>query len=113
MAKTLDFNKTQKRYLNVVLADGKNTRLLVGMPTKAIMRHFFAVQERLDEVEGTEVSGDLLDGLYEVCAMALSHNKAGVKVEQEKLETLFDFDDIMLFFNTYLDFIVEAANEKN
>ena len=113
MAKSLNYNNVKKRYLNVTLADAKNTVLMVGMPTKAAMSRLFAVQERMDEVEGTNLSEELLDDLYAVCAAALSRNKTGVVIHQAELEELFDLDDIMLFFDAYLDFVGEAASEKN
>ena len=113
MVKSLNFNNVKKRYLNVTLADGKNTVLMVGMPTKAAMSRLFAVQERMEEAKDDTVSEDLLDDLYAVCAAALSRNKAGMVIEQEQLEELLDLDDIMLFFNAYLDFVGEAATEKN
>lgn len=113
MAKPLNYNNVKKRYLNVTLADGKGTTLMVGMPTKAVMTPLFAVQDRMKEVTEDSIPEDLLDDLYAVCAAALSRNKAGTEITQEYLEGLFDLDDIMLFFDAYLDFVGEAANQKN
>ena len=113
MAKTLNFTSAPKRYLTVILADEENTKLLVSMPTRAVMRQFFTIQEQLSGVEGADVSVDLMGDLYAVCAAALSRNKAGVQIEPETLEELFGLDDIMLFFDAYLDFVGEAAASKN
>lgn len=113
MAKELNFNTTKKRYLRVTLADEKNTVLLVGTPTKKALSALFDVQDRLAAIESDEVSMDVLDDLYAVCATVLSRNKAGVEITQEQLEDLLDLDDIILLFTAYMQFIGEETDKKN
>ena len=113
MDKSLNFNTAPKRFLNVTLADDKNTTLMVEMPTKSIMRQLFAVQGQMEGAGAGKISMGLLDDIYAVCAAALSRNKAGVVISQDYLEELFDFDDILLFFGAYSEFVGEAASAHN
>ena len=114
MARTLDFNKVKKQYLTVTLADEKETTLIIGTPTKSIMNDVLALQEALDGYEGGEsLSGDAMDDLYRACARCMSRNKQGIHISAEFLEDLFDFEDIVIFFNAYVDFIGDIASEKN
>ena len=113
MAKALNFNTVKKRYWSVTLADDKHTTLLIGMPTKAIMAQLLEIHDRVKEAEGGDLSLELLEDMYAVCAAVMSRNKAGVRVEQSYLENLFDTDDIQLFFESYIEFVGEETNEKN
>ena len=114
MARTLDFNKVKKQYLTVTLADEKETTLIIGTPTKAVMNDVLALQEALDGYDGEgTMSADAMDDLYRACARCMSRNKQGVHISPEFLEEIFDFEDIIIFFNAYVDFIGDIANEKN
>ena len=108
----LNFNKVKKTYLTVTLADDDNTTLLIGTPTKAMMDDLMNLQDTLTEVE--EGNGvDVTDDLYRACAKVMSRNKAKKEITAEYLENLFDFEDIMIFFNAYMSFINNITSEKN
>lgn len=113
MAKTLDFNKVQKKYLCVVLADEKNTTLMIGTPTKAIMDDLLVLKASFDTLAEDETNVEATDDLYNACAKVMSRNKAGITITKEKLENLFDFEDIMIFFESYMGFIDEITTVKN
>jgi hypothetical protein len=104
MAKALNFNNVSKKYWNVTLTDG--TVLLVGTPTKAIFDKLIAIKDDL----GDE---DSLGALYGVCALVLSRNKAGKVITKEYLEEIFDIEDIIILFNSYVGFVNEIRNSKN
>lgn len=112
MAKSLDFNKVAKQYLTVTLADDKKTTLMIGTPDKKTMEELVLLQ---DAIEGMEEEKDTekMDCLYALCARLMSRNKAGIEVKKEMIETLFDFEDIIIFFNAYMDFIDEVMKTKN
>lgn len=110
MTKPLNFNMVKKKYLTVTLTDEKKTTLMIGTPTKAIMDNIMLLQESFEEIEADNAE---LDSLYEVCSKIMSRNKGGIAVTKEFLETIFDFEDIMIFFNAYMDFIDEVMGEKN
>lgn len=109
MAKTLDFNTLKKRYMTVKLADKEKTVLLVTTPTKRVFDRFVELQELLNEDIGTEA----LDELYDICAQILSCNKGGIEITKEKLEPLFDYEDIITLIEAYTEFVSELANSKN
>lgn len=113
MAKPLDFNKLKKRYLNVTLADEKRTSLMIGTPTKSVMDDLLAMKSVLDDVEGDDIDADVMNDLYDVCAKIMSRNKGGVTITADHLADCLDFEDIMIFFSAYMDFVGEISNEKN
>ena len=60
MAKPLDFNKIKKRYFTVILADEKNTTLMISTPTKEIMDEFIGMKDSLD---AEDMGDDAIDSL--------------------------------------------------
>lgn len=113
MAKALNFNNVKKTYLTVTLADEANTTLMIGTPTKAIMDDLVTLQDSLDNISDEEASTEATDELYSACAKLMSRNKGGIKISKEYLEEVFDFEDIIIFFNAYMDFISEVTSGKN
>lgn len=113
MAKTLNFNNVKKTYLTVTLADENNTTLMIGTPTKAMMDSLVDLQESLNNVSEDEASTEATGELYSACANLMSRNKAGIKITKDFLENIFDFEDIIIFFNAYMDFITEVTSGKN
>lgn len=112
MSNTLDFNNIKKKYLTITLADEQKTTIMLGTPTKAVMDELTSLKSTL-ETMSTDADADTIGELYEVCAKIMSRNKAGKKIEKEYLENIFDFEDIIIFFNAYMEFINVLASEKN
>ena len=110
MTKTLDFNKTKKNYLTIVLPDEEKTRLQVLTPTKRLLAELTNI---LPDVTDDMPNEEDLNGLYEFCARLMSRNKAGVKITGEQLAECLDFEDVIAFFETFTDFINEVAGSKN
>ncbi len=113
MAQVLNFHNVQKHYLNIVLADEKNTELMVGTPTKGVMDDLLVLQGALNEISEDSDNMEATEDLYRVTAKILSRNKAGIKITKEALADLFDFEDIVIFFNAYMEFITEVTSSKN
>ena len=111
--KALNFNKVKKTYLTVTLADENNTTIMIGTPTKAIMDNLVLLQAGLETISEEDANVDNTDELYSACAKVMSRNKGGVKISKEFLEEIFDFEDIMIFFNAYMNFITEVTSVKN
>lgn len=112
MAKPLNYNNLKKKYLSVTLADEKNTVLLIGMPTKSIMDELTSLETNLDTL-GDEADLESLSEMYRVCAKVMSRNKCGITITKEYLEDIFDYEDIVIFFNAYTEFIAEITSVKN
>lgn len=113
MANVLNFNNVKKRYLTVTLPDEQKTTLMVGTPTKAITDELILLKSGIETLEEDETNTEALDDLYTACARIMSRNKGGVKITTEYLSELFDFEDILLFFNTYMNFLSELTSSKN
>ena len=111
--KSLNFNNVKKTYLTVTLADENNTTIMIGTPTKAIMDDLVLLQSGLETISEDNANVDATDELYSACAKVMSRNKGGIKISKEFLEEIFDFEDIMIFFNAYMDFITEVTSGKN
>ena len=111
--KSLNFNNVKKTYLTVTLADENNTTIMIGTPTKAIMDDLVLLQSGLETISEDDANVDATDELYSACAKVMSRNKGGIKSSKEFLEEIFDFEDIMIFFNAYMDFITEVTSGKN
>ena len=113
MAKTLNFNNVKKQFLTVTLADEKNTILFIGTPTKAIMDDLTLLQNTMTSVGDNDSNIEVTDDLYGACARVMSRNKAGIKITKEYLADIFDFEDITIFFNAYMEFVDEVIGSKN
>lgn len=108
---SLNYNKMKKRYLSVTLADEQETTIMIGTPTKAIMDDLLFLQSNMSTV--SENSPEVLDALYDSCARIMSRNKDGIKISTDYLAEIFDFEDILIFFNAYMTFVNELADSKN
>lgn len=113
MAKSLNFNNVKKQFLTVTLADEKNTVLMIGTPTKAIMDDLTLLRNSMNSVSDNESDIEATDDLYNACARVMSRNKAGVNITKEFLAEIFDVEDITIFFNAYMEFIDEVIASKN
>lgn len=114
MAKCLDFRQVKKNYLTITLADENETTLMITSPTKEIMDDITTLQNAMNEInENEELYAEQLDDLYHVCARVMSRNKGGIKITAEHLATFFDFEDITIFFDAYMDFVSEITKQKN
>lgn len=110
MANTLDFNKVKKNYLTITLNDEEKTKLLVMTPTKRLLAE---LTDHLPDTSGGMPSEEDLKALYDFSAQLMSRNKAGRKVTGEELEAVLDFEDLIIFFNAYMDFVLSTVNGKN
>ena len=114
MSKPLNFNNVKKRYLTVTLKDKNQTTVMISAPTKRVLSALIGLQDTMREIEETnDISEETLDELYSLTAEIMSHNKGGIKIDEELLEDIFDFDDIMTFFDAYMDFVNEETAGKN
>lgn len=109
MANSLNFKTRKKDFLTVTFPD--DTVIMVGTPTKGIFSALTTMQNELRDVDDT--SDESLDSLYDACAVVMSRNKTGREITREYLENILDFEDIIVFFNSYMEFIGNLANSKN
>jgi hypothetical protein len=113
MAKALDFTKVKKSYLPVTFDDDAKTTIFVGTPTKAVMDELTTMQTTLNEIGEDGATEASTDDLFIICAKIMSRNRTGAKITKEFLENVFDFEDVIIFFNSYMDFVGEVIGQKN
>lgn len=113
MAKALNFNTVKKTYFTVTLNDDAQTTLMIGTPTKAIIDDLIALQGSIANINEDETSQETTDDLYRACAKLMSRNKQSITITPDYLGEIFDFEDILIFFNAYMDFVSEITNLKN
>lgn len=108
MAKSLNFNNIAKKYFTVTLADEKNTTVMIGMPTKALLEAL----TNLDLKNAEELENDLtaLEDVYRVSAQIMSRNKGGIEITKEYLEEVWDFEDVVIFLREYMTYVTEAVS---
>lgn len=107
MAKTLNFKTLKKSYLTVTLIDG--TVLMIGTPTKKVYDDLRTMDDLINNSNDVEA----MDELYKVTAAVMSRNKTGKEITNEYIAELMDFEDIIIFYNAYLEFVGELSNQKN
>ncbi len=109
----LDFNKINKTYLTITLTDGKTYMLTT--PTKRLLSKILEMDSILkaNEEENTTFNEETINSLYEISAEVMSTNKTKTKVSSEDLGTMWDIEDLILFFNTYMSYIEKVTNSKN
>lgn len=113
MAKALNFNNIKKQFLTVTLADDEKTTLLIATPDKRTMSELTVFQDQIESMTD-EPDAETMDALYDITARLMSRNKGGKKITKEYLESIcFDFEDIMIFFRAYKDFLSEIISSKN
>lgn len=112
MAKSLNYNSIKKQYLTVTLADEKQTTIMIGTPTKSDMDELKSLQGVIESL-GEDTDSEKMDVMFTLCARLMSRNKGGIEITKEKIEDIFDLEDIVIFFHAYQDFLSEVMGGKN
>lgn len=109
----LDFNNLKKANLEIVLSDKRCTKLNIFTPNKKILAEIVDVSKTLTNIENDEAGVENIDRLYDICSKAMSRNKQRIQVSREKLEAIFDIEDLILFLQAYIEFVTEIQDSKN
>lgn len=113
MAKTLNFNTMQKKYMTVTLP-GKKSAIMIGTPTKSMLKRLTDLNVDQDvDIEGMKNDMDILDELYDVCSKIMSKNKGGVTVTADFLSEELSLEEVIIFLREYMIFVRESINVKN
>ena len=83
------------------------------MPTKAIVDELSVLQDYIDEYDEDRTNTEANDNMYMACARMMSRNKAGIEITKDYLAEIFDYEDIIIFTNGYMDFVNEVVKSKN
>ena len=114
MAKTLNFRTLMAPTLPLVMNDDHGTEITVTAPTEGLVEELNAVAPNMkaaleaDEKEATPV-------IYDLAARLISCNKQGIQVTADDLRGKYklNLEALIVFYNTYVDFLEEVASAKN
>ncbi len=106
----LNFNLREKSFFTVILPDEEQTKLFVLSPTKKILDIFISLENTKDKNTGDL---DEIDTLYEFVYIVLNRNKNKKVISREKIEELFDTEDIQVLIEEYMKFIENQMQGKN
>ena len=77
-------------------------------PTKSLFQKMASMSEEVGSIDYADL--DVLDEVYGVCAELMSRNKEGIKVTVEMLAGALDFEDIVLFLQSYGEFVASVIH---
>lgn len=109
----LDFNSLKKSSLEIILNDKRNTKLNIYTPSKKLLTEIVNVSRTLTDIENGKSDIEDINTLYEICAKAMSRNKQNIHITGEKLESIFDMEDLVIFLQAYIEFVSEIQDSKN
>lgn len=112
--KALDLNKAKRQSFPVTMMDEKQTVFYLVMPNAETIKRLQAIYRELPSVMNGD-DADALDACYEVAAEVFSCNRMQSKVTAEELKSIYamEIEDLILFFNAYMEFIGELTKVKN
>ena len=88
--------------------DEAGTKLSLLQPTKSLFQKMASMSEEVGSIDYADL--DALDEVYGVCAELMSRNKEGIKVTVEMLAGALDFEDIVLFLQSYGEFVASVIH---
>lgn len=109
---SLDFNKIDKNYLTITLTNGKN--YLLKSPSKRLLDKILSVNSifKNEDVTSTDINPQMIEDLYQISAEIMSTNKTNTIVTVDEIND-WDIEDLVLFFNTYMNYLESITNSKN
>ena len=114
MSKVLDFNTIKRPTLRLVMQDEAKTCINVALPAEGLIEE---LQNMLPELTPILSRGDAdsIRECYGLAAKLINCNRSFVTVTADDLRNKYDMDleALVVFFNAYVGFISEIANEKN
>ena len=114
MNKTLDFNAYQRPTLDLTMKDEGRTVIRVTLPKTAVIKKMQAGLSNLQDAVKQE-NQDSMKALFELAAELMSANLDHVEIAENDIREKYkmDLEDLLIFFNAYLDFVRDLQNAKN
>ena len=111
----LNFNTINRYTFRVILDDDQKTALDVKLATKGMIQEVLDAYQRMIRIDDDETANryELLNELYKLCSRLLSYNRQSISYSPQDIENMWNFDDITLFIQTYIDFIYDISHQKN
>lgn len=112
--KALDLNKAKRQSFPVTMMDEKQTVFNLVMPKAETIKKLQVIYRELPSVMNGD-DPEALDACYEIAAELFSCNRRQSEVTAEELKSIYamEIEDLILFFNAYMEFIAELTKVKN
>lgn len=114
MANMLDFNRYRPPILPVQLLDEARTVLHITPPTVDLQEE---LRTRLPELTALLDGGneEKRAGLWDLASRLMSSNRNMLSLDANQLRTKYGLDeeDLVVFYDGYVDFLKEIENAKN
>ncbi|MBU9728268.1 hypothetical protein [Diplocloster modestus] len=109
MENCISFKNKKVTHIDFELYDGKVIK--VGTPSK----YTYDIMENMDKkLKTCTVSNrDTIDDLYELAALILSNNLAREEITVDYVSKQLDFDDLIILYNAYRDFVIQVKTNPN
>lgn len=113
MARVLDLNNVQSSIMDLTLQDDARTVLHLDMPTEALVRELEQMGPELEKIKTGDRSA--IDAIYDLAARLINCNFDFITVTAEELQGKYHMSRVaaLAFFNAYLGFLNELADQKN
>lgn len=115
MTHEINFTNAKKSFLTLTMPD--DSKILVRTPNKKIMDSLTDLGEDFKALDAEGENADnreAVNRIYQACAEIMSNNIQRKSITVEYLEDLLDIEDLILFFQSYTDFIQALElNVKN
>lgn len=105
----LDFTKSAKRSMNVILIDGQS--LMLRMPTKRVFDALVGIRSRISTLQMDDMES--INEVYELLAVIMSNNLTHTKITVDYLADIIDFEDISRLYTDYMQFVTGVASDPN
>lgn len=109
----LDFNTMKKASLEIILNDEKQTKIHLYTPSKKLLIELMELSKELSTTTDDTIDIEGIDQLYAICAKVMSRNRENITISSDKLESIFDMEDLTIFLEAYIEFTAEVQSSKN
>lgn len=109
----LDFNNMKKASLEIILNDEKQTKIHLYTPSKKLLIELMELSKELSTTTDDTIDIEGIDQLYAICAKVMSRNRENITISSDKLESIFDMEDLTIFLEAYIEFTAEVQSSKN
>lgn len=77
------------------------------------MTELVGLSKGLSTITDDTIDIEDIDQLYAICAKVMSRNRENITISSDKLESIFDMEDLIIFLEAYIEFTTEVQSSKN
>lgn len=114
MAKTINFNALRRPSLPLVMSDEAQTKITVGAPSEGLVEELQQIAPEMQTALQSE-NAESIRTIYDLAARLMSCNREGITVTATDLRDVYKLglEELIFFYQAYMDFIAEITNAKN